>query len=498
MAEVVRISESASEPALQSLPQNVEAEAALLGALMIDNRLVEDVQMKLRPDHFFEPLHGRIYEMILRMTDGGRVANPVTLKPMFDGDEAMKEVGGASYLAQLTGSGAAVIGARDFAAQIYDLALLRALVGVGRDLVEGALDTSEEVAPLAQIERAESDLYKVAEEGGAEGKAKSFGEAAMASIRSAEAALNRGGGLTGITTGFSGMNSRIGGLQRSDLIILAGRPGMGKSALATNMAFATAERFLQDQADGIEAAKSAGAPVAIFSLEMSAEQLVTRVLSEQSQVTAEQIRTGNIGRQEFASFARTADRLHSLPLYIDDTPGLTIAALRARARRLKRQKGIGLVVVDYLQLLQGSGKGSAGDNRVQEISEISRGLKQLAKELDLPVIGLSQLSRAVEQREDKRPQLSDLRESGSIEQDADIVLFIYREDYYLAAKQPGDDDPELAAWQEEMGRAYGTAEVIVAKQRHGSTGKVRLKFDSRITKFSDLVDEGYMPELRGG
>jgi len=396
------------------LPQNVEAEAALLGALMIDNRLVEDVQLKLRPDHFFEPLHGRIYESILRMTDGGRVANPVTLKPMFDGDEAMKEVGGASYLAQLTGSGAAVIGARDFAAQIYDLALLRALVGVGRDLVEGALDTSEEVAPLAQIERAESDLYKVAEEGGAEGKAKSFGEAAMASIRSAEAALNRGGGLTGITTGFSGMNSRIGGLQRSDLIILAGRPGMGKSALATNMAFATAERFLQDQADGIEAAKSAGAPVAIFSLEMSAEQLVTRVLSEQSQVTAEQIRTGNIGRQEFASFARTADRLHSLPLYIDDTPGLTIAALRARARRLKRQKGIGLVVVDYLQLLQGSGKGSAGDNRVQEISEISRGLKQLAKELDLPVIGLSQLSRAVEQREDKRPQLSDLRESGSI------------------------------------------------------------------------------------
>ena len=502
MAEVVRITESASEPAPQSLPQNVEAEAALLGALMIDNRLVEDVQMKLRPDHFFEPLHGRIYESILRMTDGGRVANPVTLKPMFDGDEAMKEVGGASYLAQLTGSGAAVIGARDFAAQIYDLALLRALVGVGRDLVEGALDTSEEVAPLAQIERAESDLYKVAEEGGAEGKAKSFGEAAMASIRSAEAALNRGGGLTGITTGFSGMNSRIGGLQRSDLIILAGRPGMGKSALATNMAFATAERFLQDQADGIEAAKSAGAPVAIFSLEMSAEQLVTRVLSEQSQVTAEQIRTGNIGRQEFASFARTADRLHSLPLYIDDTPGLTIAALRARARRLKRQKGIGLVVVDYLQLLQGSGKGSAGDNRVQEISEISRGLKQLAKELDLPVIGLSQLSRAVEQREDKRPQLSDLRESGSIEQDADIVLFIYREDYYLKAVEPDFPLPEetekqakYEAWKEKYDPVAGRAELHVAKQRHGSTGIVRVRFDGRTTKFSDAADEGYLPAM---
>src|SRR3954468_1572360 len=373
MAEVIRIAESVSEQGTHALPQNIEAEAALLGALMIDNRLVEDVQLKLRPDHFFEPLHGRISEAILRMPDANRVATQVPWKPMFDGDEAMKQVGGPAYLAQLTGSGAAVIGARDFAIQIYDLALLRALIGVGRDLVEGALDTSEDVAPLAQIERAETELYKVAEEGGAEGRARSFGEAAMDSIRNAEAALNRGGGLTGITSGFTGLNSRIGGLQRSDLIIVAGRPGMGKTALATNMAFSTAMRFIQDQADGIEASKAAGAPIAIFSLEMSSEQLVTRVLSEQSQVTAEQIRTGNLARQEFASFARTADRLHSLPFYIDDTPGLTIAALRARARRLKRQKGIGLVVVDYLQLLQGSGKGSAGDNRVQEISEISRG-----------------------------------------------------------------------------------------------------------------------------
>ena len=494
MAEVLRIAEPAE--AAPALPQNVEAEAALLGALMIDNRLVEDVQMKLRPDHFFEPLHGRIYEAILRMTDANRVANPVTLKPLFDGDEAMKEVGGPAYLAQLTGSGAAVIGARDFAQQIYDLALLRSLVGVGRDLVEGALDTSEEVAPLAQIERAETQLYRVAEEGGAEGKAKTFGEAAMASIRNAEAALNRGGGLTGITTGFQGLNGRIGGLQRSDLIIVAGRPGMGKTALATNMAFAAAERFMQDQSDGIEPAKAAGAPIAIFSLEMSAEQLVTRVLSEQSAVTAEQIRTGSLSRNEFASFARTADRLHSLPFYIDDTPGLTIAALRTRARRLKRQKGIGLVVVDYLQLLQGTGRGS-NDNRVQEISEISRGLKQLAKELDVPVIGISQLSRAVEQREDKRPQLADLRESGSIEQDADIVLFVYREEYYLAGKQPPDDHPDLASWQEQMSRAYGMAELIIAKNRHGGTGKERLRFEGRFTKFSDPAEEERLPELRG-
>src|SRR5436190_1743634 len=435
MAEIIRIAESASEPGLQTLPQNVEAEAALLGALMIDNRLVEDVQLKLRNDHFFEPLHGRIYEGILRMTDANRVANPVTLRPLFEADEAMKEVGGPAYLAQLTGSGAAVIGARDFAQQIYDLALLRALVGVGRDLVEGALDTSEDVAPLAQIERAETELYKVAEEGGAEGKAKSFADATKDALAMAERALNSGGHLSGFTTGLESLNAKIGGLHKSDLIIVAGRPGMGKSALGTNIAFAAAQRFLRDAEDGIEPEKSAGAPAALFSLEMSADQLATRILAEESGISSENLRMGKISQQEFRQLARAAAELQSLPLYIDDTPGLTIAALRTRARRLKRQKGIGMVIIDYLQLLQGTGR-SSNDNRVQEISEISRGLKQLAKELDVPVIGLSQLSRAVEQREDKRPQLSDLRESGSIEQDADIVLFIYREDYYLKAHEP--------------------------------------------------------------
>jgi replicative DNA helicase len=495
MAEVLRIAEPAESPGIPSLPQNVEAEAALLGALMIDNRLVEDVQLKLRPDHFFEPLHGRIYESILRMTDANRIANPVTLRPLFESDDSIKEVGGPAYLAQLTGSGAAVIGARDFAQQIYDLALLRALIGVGRDLVEGALDTSEDVAPLAQIERAETELYKVAEEGGAEGKAKSFSDATKEALEMAERALNSGGHLSGFTTGLESLNSKIGGLHKSDLIIIAGRPGMGKSALGTNIAFAAAQRFIRDAEDGIEPGKSAGAPVALFSLEMSADQLATRILAEESGISSENLRMGKISQQEFRHLARAAAELQSLPLYIDDTPGLTIAALRTRARRLKRQKGVGVIVVDYLQLLQGTGR-NANDNRVNEISEISRGLKQLAKELEVPVIGLSQLSRAVEQREDKRPQLSDLRESGSIEQDADIVLFIYREDYYLAAKQPADDHPEFAAWQEEMARAYGRAEVIVAKQRHGSTGKVRLKFDSRITKFSDAADDGYLPEMR--
>src|SRR4029453_4153969 len=431
------------------------------------------------------------------------VANPVTLKPIFDGDEAMKEVGGPAYLAQLTGSGAAIIGARDFAAQIYDLALLRALVGVGRDLVEGALDTSEDVAPLEQIEKAETELYKVAEEGGAAGKAKSFAEATRDALMMAEKALNSGGHLSGFTTGLEALNSKMGGLHKSDLIIVAGRPGMGKSALGTNMAFAAAQRFLRDMEDGLEPAKSAGAAAALFSLEMSADQLATRILSEQSGITSENLRTGRISREEFRELARAAAELESLPLYIDDTPGLTIAALRTRARRLKRQKNIGLVVVDYLQLLQGSGRGG-NENRVQEISEISRGLKQLAKELDVPVIGLSQLSRAVEQREDKRPQLSDLRESGSIEQDADIVLFIYREDYYLKAVEPDfplPDEIDKQAKNEAGRKKYdpvaGRAEIIVAKQRHGSTGIVRVRFDGRTTKFSDAADEGYLPEMRG-
>ncbi len=498
MAEVVRIDGGTDVPATPSLPQNIEAEAALLGALMIDNRLVEDIQLRLKPHHFFEPLHGRIYEAILRMTDKNMVANPVTLKPIFDGDEAMKEVGGPAYLAQLTGSGAAVIGARDFAAQIYDLALLRALVGVGRDMVEGALDTSEEVAPLTQIERAESELYRVAEEGGTTNTVKSFGEASILAVKQAEKALNSGGHLSGITTGLDGINAKVGGMHKSDLVILAGRPGMGKTSLATNIAFAAAQRFVRETAeDGIDPSKSAGAPVAFFSLEMSADQLATRILAEQSGISSENLRMGKISQQEFRSLARAAGELSTLPLYIDDTPGLTIAALRARARRLKRQKGIGMVVVDYLQLLQGSGKGSAGDNRVQEISEISRGLKQLAKELDVPVLALSQLSRAVEQREDKRPQLSDLRESGSIEQDADMVWFVYRGDYYLAAKKPDDDHPDFAKWQEDMDRIYGRADLIVAKQRHGATGTVPMRFDSRITKFSDAANSDRLPEVRG-
>jgi len=503
MADIIRLADAQPhEP--PSLPQNVEAEAALLGALMIDNRLAEDIQLKLRPDHFFEPLHARIYESILKLVDRNMIASPVTLRPLFEADEEMKELGGPSYLAQLTGSGAAIIGARDFAEQIYELALLRALIGVGREMVENALDTSEDVDPKGQIEDAEAALYRVAEEGGGEGSVKTFAQATRLAVAMAEKALNTGGGLSGITTGLDGVNSRTGGLHHSDLLILAGRPGMGKTALATNIAFNTAQRYVRDMEDGIPPEKSAGAGVAFFSLEMSADQLATRILAEQSGISSENLRMGKISQQDFRNLARAAADLESLPLYIDDTPGLTIAALRTRARRMKRQKGIGFIVVDYLQLLQGTGKGG-NDNRVQEISEISRGLKTLAKELNVPVMALSQLSRAVEQREDKRPQLSDLRESGSIEQDADIVMFVYREEYYVQSREPklgmeGDNSKIFEAheeWAREMDRVYGMAELIIAKQRHGATGKVKLKFESKITRFSDYVDEGYLPEARG-
>jgi len=499
MAEVIRIAESASDQGTQALPQNVEAEAALLGALMIDNRLVEDVQLKLQPHHFFEPLHGRIYEAILRMSDGNRIANPVTLRPLFESDESIKEVGGPAYLAQLTGSGAAVIGARDFAQQIYDLALLRALVGVGRDLVEGALDTSEDVAPLAQIERAETELYKVAEEGGAEGRAKSFSDATKEALEMAERALNSGGHLSGFTTGLESLNSKIGGLHKSDLVIVAGRPGMGKSSLATNIGFACAQRLLRDREDGVEPAKSAGTPVALFSLEMSADQLATRILAEQSGISSENLRMGRISQQEFRQLARAAAELQSLPLYIDDTPGLTIAALRTRARRLKRQHGLSLVVVDYLQLLRGTGT-SREQNRVQEISEITQGLKALAKELNVPVLALSQLSRAVESREDKRPMLSDLRESGSIEQDADVVMFVYRDDYYQERAEPKQrPDESLERFQERYNNWFqrfqeskNKADVIIAKQRNGPIGTVHVQFDPAYGRFRnpEFVDYG--------
>ncbi|MEO1044139.1 MAG: replicative DNA helicase [Pseudomonadota bacterium] len=480
-----------------SLPHNIEAEAAFLGALLIDNRVSEDITIPLQPDHFYEPLHGRIYDRILKLLDRNLVVTPVTLKPFFETDEALKSLGGLGYLARLTGDSAGLIGARDFAQQIYDLALLRELIRVGRTLVTEAMDTSESVDPKGQVENAEAALYNVMEGEGDSSGAVDFGRATLVAVEMAQKAFNSGGHLSGVTTGLASVNEKIGGMHDSDLMILAGRPGMGKTSLATNFAFNAAQRWQREELDGIEPGKRVGAKVAFFSLEMSADQLATRILAQESGISSEALRMGKISRTDFQNLSRASQELQDLPLFIDDTPALTIAALRTRARRLKRRHDIGLIVVDYLQLLQGTGR--ASDNRVNEISEISRGLKTLAKELNVPVLALSQLSRAVEQREDKTPQLSDLRESGSIEQDADMVLFVYREDYYVQSKEPKtpqpDDDQAIhdahAQWAAQMERVFGLAELVVAKSRHGSTGKVKMKFESKITKFSDLADDDY-------
>lgn len=483
------------EVAARALPANVEAEAAFLGAALIDNRVIEELATPLRPDHFFEPAHVRIYDRILQLLDRKAVVTPVTLKPYFEADETLKELGGASYLARLTADGQGLLAPRELAEQIYDLALLRELVSVGRTLVNDALDTSESVEPLEQVARAEAALYRVAEGASVGSEAEAFRVSSMAAITQIEKALNSGGHISGRTTGLDDLNSKVGGLHDSDLIILAGRPAMGKTSLVTNIAFNCAERYLRDMADGIDPKKSVGAPVAFFSLEMSADQLATRILAEQAEISSERLRMGKISREDFQKISFASQRLAELPLYIDDTPALSIAALRTRARRLKRKHGIGLIVIDYLQLLQGSGR--ANDNRVNEISEISRGLKTLAKELEVPVIALSQLSRAVESREDKRPQLSDLRESGSIEQDADMVWFIFREEYYHnAAKpdEPSETSPPDAiakydAWMQRHLDVVNKATVIIAKQRHGSTGNVYLHFQSEFTKFGNLAPD---------
>ncbi len=486
----------ADESAARALPANIEAEAAFLGAVLIDNRVIEELRAPLAPGHFFEPAHARIYERVLQLLDRKAVVTPVTLRPYFEADEALKALGGTSYLARLTADGQGLLAPRALAEQIYDLALLRELVSVGRDLVSHALDTSESVEPLEQIAAAEAALYAVAEGASAGTDAQNFARATRTALGMIEAALLSGGHISGKTTGLTTLNEKIGGLHDSDLIILAGRPGMGKTALATNIAFNAADRYRRDLADGIALDKTVGAPVAFFSLEMSADQLATRILAEQSGISAENLRMGKISREDFQQLSYASQRLAELPLYIDDTPALSISALRTRARRLKRRHDIGLIVVDYLQLLQGSGRAS-NDNRVNEISEISRGLKTLAKELGVPVIALSQLSRAVESREDKRPLLSDLRESGSIEQDADMVWFVFREDYYIKAtepKFPTDVDPadvrdKWEKWRTKMEQVTGLSELLIAKQRHGSTGKVRLRFEARITRFSDLAED---------
>ncbi|MDX1975339.1 MAG: replicative DNA helicase [Rickettsiales bacterium] len=467
-------------------PANIEAEQALLGALLVNNDALQHIGDQLRADHFFEPLHQRIFEAIHKFHNKGLIANPVTLKHFFDQDAALADIGGGAYLAKLAAAAITVININDYSQMIYDLALKRQLITIGENVVNNAYQHQIDIPALNQIETAEQSLFSLSLEGTSDRGFRSIRHSVIGAIKHAEFAYKHNG-VVGLTTGLLDMDKLLGGLQRSDLLILAGRPSMGKTALATNIAYSACLALAQEAKEKNQSTKEVGS-VGFFSLEMSAEQLSTRLLSSASKLNSSKIFNGRIDAEEFAHLVRVSNDMSQMPFFIDDTPALSISGLRTRARRLKRMHNLRLLIVDYLQLVRGNSS-LAQNNRVQEVSEITQGLKAIAKELDIPVIALSQLSRAVEQREDKRPLLSDLRESGSIEQDADVVMFIFREEYYLSRQEPSmDDSGKYAKWQDDMNRAMNVAEVIVAKHRNGPIGNVKLRFDSNLTQFGNLEE----------
>jgi replicative DNA helicase len=474
MTQVVPIKPEDTPSATRTPPYNREAEQALLGALLLNNNTYEKVGDFLRVEHFADAVHGRIYRAIQRLIERGQIADPLTLKALFDQDNDLETVEGGRYLAVLADSVISVINTEDYGRLIYDLYLRRQLINIGEEVVNSAHSFTLDQPASTQLEAAEQRLFDLANTGSDQRQFQLFGIALRQAIETAQIAFKRDSHVVGITSGLTDLDKWLGGLHKSDLIILAGRPSMGKTALATNIAFNAAT------------SPKDGGKVAFFSLEMSAEQLATRLLAQESGVPSDRIRRGEISHDDFPKFVEVSRRLHDIPLFIDDTPALSVSALRTRARRLQRQHGLDMIVIDYLQLLQGSDR-RGSDNRVQEISEITRGLKALAKELNVPVIALSQLSRAVEQRDDKRPQLADLRESGSIEQDADVVMFVFREEYYEARREPPQGTDKHREWQERMSQIYNMAEVIIAKQRHGPVGTVRLFFEGRLTRFGNLV-----------
>lgn len=477
-------------------PHNLEAEMALIGALLANNKQYDRVGDFLLPEHFADPANARIYAACGKLIERGQLASPVTLKNFFEQDGDLEEIGGNQYLARLAGSVPMVGGAVDYGREIHHCHLRRELIDLGDEMIAAAFDHDLDRPAPAQIEQAEERLFSLAERGDVDGGFREFKLALVDAIDMAQSAYKRDGKLVGMPTGFTDIDRLLGGLHPSDLIIVAGRPSMGKTAFATNIAYhaASSLRYEADD-DGKEVEQRDF--VGFFSLEMSAEQLATRILSEQTEVRSDAIRRGDIKAEQFERIFQASQKLQSLPLFIDDTPALTVSALRTRARRLKRQHGLSLIVVDYLQLLQSS-FGRRPENRVQEVSDVTRSLKALAKDLNVPVVALSQLSRAVEQREDKRPQLADLRESGSIEQDADVVMFLYREEYYLdrenKEKKEHETDERYLKRMERLDSSRNKADVIIAKQRHGPIGAARLYFDGRFTRFKDLVDDGYMPE----
>lgn len=472
------------QEAYRHVPYDIDVEQALLGAILVDNRVVERVSALLRAEHFYDPLHQRLYEVMQASVErGGMIVTPLTLHAAMKADPGLQEVGGLSYLANLAQAAPALPNVRDYARILHDLALRRALIQIGEDVVNTAYEAPYERPPQQQIEEAEKALYRISETARTGDGPVDFAEALSRAVESAQRAQARGGRISGVSSGFADLDSLLGGLQPSDLLILAGRPGMGKTALATNIAFNAARYYEQDLKAGVAVPK--GAPVLFFSLEMAAQQLSARILSEQTEIEMSKIRSGRFSESEWERFVLKMQDLSTLPLYIDDTGGISIAQIAARARRFRREKNIGVIVIDYLQLIEPSRR---QDNRVQEITEVTKGLKTLAKELSVPVLALSQLSRGVDSREDKRPVLSDLRESGSIEQDADVVMFVYREAYYLKTRKPDEDDPEFTKWSEKMDRVGHLADVLVEKHRHGPTTRIELFFDDRFTRFKDLAD----------
>jgi replicative DNA helicase len=485
MNEIANLQPPASDVAALGVPHSIEAEQQLLGAILTNNDLFDRVAQILRAEHFYDPVHARIFETAAARIAKNNLASPVTLKAFLEDDAGLAELGGPAYLMRLAGAAISSFAVRDYAEMIYDLAIRRELIDVGNEIAAKAARVEVQSEPKEQIVEAEQKLYALAEQGQTEQGFQSFLTAVTDAVKVANAAYQREGGLAGVSTGLIDMDKKLGGLHRSDLLILAGRPSMGKTSLATNVAFNIARAYKKGITSSGEEGAVDGGVVGFFSLEMSAEQLASRILSEVAEIPSNQIRRGDFTEGEFRRIVDAAKELEAAPLFIDDTPALPISQLAARARRLKRTHGLDALFVDYLQLVRGTGR---SENRVNEISEITMGLKAIAKELDIPVVALSQLSRQVENREDKRPQLSDLRESGSIEQDADVVMFVFREEYYKEREKPGDHElDKMAIWQEEMERLHGKAEVVIGKQRHGPIGTVELSFEGQFTRFGNLV-----------
>jgi replicative DNA helicase len=473
------------------MPQNIEAEQSLIGSVLFDNKVLEDLPTNFATRHFFDPLHASIFDACIFLIDNGRLADPLTLKSYLKQDDLQRDIDIEKYLSELREGVVSLSKAKFYAEEIRNCYVRRSLIRIGDELINKSVNPTLDVTPDQEISNTEEQLYNLAEKDQINSGPLDFKSVLASATNQINEAYNRKGKLSGIDTGFSGLNRQLGGLNKSDLLVLAGRPAMGKTALATNIGFNAAKSSKLEKNESI----------LIFSLEMSAEQLAQRILAEQSTIDSHKLRSGDLNETEFSKLVSTQNDILNLPFFIDDTPAISVGQIASRARRLKRTHGLSLIIIDYIQLIQGS-KASEAQGRVQEVSNITRGLKSLAKELNVPILALSQLSRAVEQREDKRPILADLRESGSIEQDADVVMFVYREEYYLDKSEPTQRDNEnqesfnerFLKWQDRRNIAEGKAEIIISKQRHGPTGIVQVQFEAKFTRFMDLVHDDRLPE----